>query len=319
MTITVVPNVLFDNNVIGDGYYDNAGTLASFNYSRLLHTTADIVATNNTFAGIDAGSGLNMVNLDNCFGRFTNNSFIRGSSIINAYINDDNSYTNLNEHYVVDNSFDSITCNGTDEDLFKGGLNSTFTNNVNQTAYVAIPWTSDMLHEAGFLAGTTVAVGTNFDRYFFFFLSNTVQTIYNIYIPIKAHVPRGVKLISMKAGIFFTATALDGGGTNSMQLKASNQNIVSANYAAGTNSILDVKNRPTNYSGPFTFPAIRWEYSNTVSYSATPANTLYASIDLLEEPLTNESCVVANLNFSMKLSSGTSIGEISPLVIKYRW
>lgn len=133
----ILADVLIDGNGFQNGFATNGGSQFSYSYASCLTTSADCRISNNQLNGItnNSSSG-SFFSLNNCSCNVTNNNFVRGNSLLSAYI----SGTGIYDQTIVGNIFDFSTTDGTNENLVNG-LTSTsvYMQNKNQIGYVLIP------------------------------------------------------------------------------------------------------------------------------------------------------------------------------------
>jgi len=322
---TSVRNVKIRNNTIDLGFSSTGSAVANYTYDSNMSLGADAIINENTFSGTigNALGATNLTSISSGSSIITNNNFIRGTgSSITSYI----AITSTTDQIIKDNIFDQSTTNGTVENLVSGlSARSIYQSNKNQISYATIAISSGLFTSdttAGDIAndasGSITAQFSHLSVYINTLVARTFYTTLNL----NNALPQAVRILSTKAGIYninIGSAALTSG---SYSLTLQVQDVVTANYVTGTNSILDSKNNE-----PIVPENISTSIDLATNIAALQAATQYLTLDTStgSDPDNfinyKDKCITLFVYMTNDLSvlGGGMDYVLSPIVIKYIW
>lgn len=316
---TSLANIVIKNNTIDHGRSSDGTSPATYNYAHNAWIYGSALIDGNTF--MSPAASADMLNIDNCSCTITNNKFIRSSTSINSYIRN----YGTNDQKIVGNIFDTSTTNGTSEDLVLGlSITSAYHSNKNQIAYTAIPYGAFSNNPDSTLSIfiTTGVDGVAIPDRSFTILSalGTGEIQFASNMDFNIALPENVKILDAKVGFF----AINSGATiideSSVELSLNAQDLVTANYSTGVNSILDPKNRISSSLETITATP----YDIDVNLSAVTTDSQYLPIDsssssnfTTHKNISITGQIAVKLNISV-IGSGFIL-QLSPLVVRYRY
>jgi hypothetical protein len=308
-----LPKINITGNSIDMGTYYDGVSVSNYSYdsAMLLNGSANI--QNNLISGcVDtstAATDLVYVNSASC--NFSGNQFVRGSGPLNAYIN----IAGTNDQIITGNVFDSSEVDTGDEGLVKNLTeNSTYNNNKNQFGYLAIDIYPYLYNSDQF------SVISSSDEYMNAYNSGTTQAFAWMRVPVTNLLPKGASIETIKIGIYaediVPTSAVDTGGDNSLVLTVTSVTKNVQNISSGTNSILDPKNTTISNQWIDTY-----SFDSAPLFSALLANSQFQASSINDDinTSTEVSDINATIELNNKLSSGSTLFKISPLVVKYRF
>jgi len=334
-------NVIIEGNSIDNGIYDS-GVYAydalidsaakssivnnnlSATSSSYLDLTDDCVVNGNFFTAPAASATFISLEGNSCI--ITNNIFARAAVSITAYI----AISSSSGHQINNNNFDSTTVNGTSETTISGiTAGDVIDKNKNHIKYAVVPMGVD--HPASnFATVNSIAYYnaiheiTNKAVYSYyantsFIIGSTGGRDFSFYAAMDKHLPRGAQIMSIKAGVWFagTATITTNAGSNLVEIIAKSQPIVSANYSAGTGSILDPKLRANTFIDS---QSASYSFDLDTTLSVISAGTQYVTLNVSSNDnyvVGQDNTVIVKFHINALLASGSGEFEISPMVVKY--
>jgi hypothetical protein len=327
---TTLTNIFIEGNVIDQGVSSN-GSPITYNYTNRAQISGSSNISGNTFANPTASENMLDITAGSCI--ITNNKFIRASTTISSYINNAGS----GDQIITNNIFDNSTIDGTN-DIIVSNLTETsiYKDNKNQVIYIPVSVvpallgtdTSNFFKFGHFdatnfgLGGTGGGSGLRFDNAYIGRLAYRgdialTQASANFYLDLTNHIPVGASIIDSKIGLYAPTVGATIAGTNEFITNLISQNVNRANYAAGTNSILDVKNNIGTVNE-----------TDTATYSPLVLSNLNSTTQYLQNTPTTPSFFCNNGNFSIIFtmalvvtgsSSDETVFQISPVVLKCIW
>jgi hypothetical protein len=288
----------------------------------ITRVSANIV--NNTIRGMNSGSNP-LADIGGTNHLISNNFFYRDGYTVFSYI------VPTGNSIIVDNFFDSTTIDGSSEDLVYTITPTTlvYERNKNQTAYAVIPLYDSKMTADGYLFYSpdsdyalspglmTASKKPNFSISVYDASGHNTKWC----IELSSRLPMYVQILQIKSGIF--ADAGSGVpdvlvGSNFYTMIAQSTDINTANFSAGTNSIID----------PASTQTVTAAQSNVIDLNSAGAliPLRLASSFLTINTSSNSSflnsrnkLIELSVLFDISLASGTQTFLLSPVVVKYRW
>lgn len=311
---TSFANIRIKNNSI-----DKSSTYA---YDKHVDIYGSAIIDGNSFIAPVAYA--NMLSINNCSCRITNNKFIRGSTTISSYI----SATGTNDQIITNNIFDRSTIDGTtDGYTIVTGLsaNSIYHSNKNQVIYVPIQLGmgtgTDFVTGDGYKSADIIVINQGF--YLKINLLRTNAQTYIENINLNAALPDGVRIDEMKMGIYVEPTSDTLAASNTITFYITSMDNVSANYTTGTNSILDAK-ASFLVSGDLPDFTVETDYSVNSNFAAMQASTQYITISVNNDERfrnTKDRMLTFEIAYNMQLATAPSSLKtyLSPILARCIW
>lgn len=348
---STISNVLIEGNTVEAG---NA-----FNYNYIIFTSSDCRIMNNYFSGIkdDVGASV-MLWLTNGTNNISGNTFVRGSSSINAYIVNIGSYDQI----ITDNIFDSSTSDGSSQVLASNlTATSLYDRNKNQTGYSIVPLGTNkpaIFHFNAPVAnaysifqssdlpptGTNDIINTSSYLYDMMMLkifdteSSPTSQKFTASVDITKSVPFGAKIVDIQCSLYNPSggsITLSTGNSFTLALNKSRDHVDSINITtylgtstANWNLLYTTGTSFTMSTGSEFYPAYHTLDLNTTNYTGTVINNGSTSSvtnqDISNNYVVNsDGNIIANLAFTYEASgtgtAATPLLLISPIVVTYVW
>lgn len=351
----VVSSTIIKGNVIisGTSTADNT-TITTYSYDECIFTSGDAIISSNYLSGVNSNTSTSkMIDISSANCQITANTFVRGNSNINSYVN----MSGSNGQIITNNIFDNTTVDGTSEVLVANITADTiYTQNKNQTAYKAINllsggagyWDENPFNYVYFnpfpIAGNTNVTNSfiatksplNGDGYGYpnqntYLILGAFAAVasgqilgWHTTVDLTDELPDNVQVLGVKVGVsgshtgtILTTGASAGNNLQALQMQLTSYPLVSANFATGTGSILDTLT--TSAYTRVAAPQIDMTNANLVSLQTT-SQYLSASGFGTQFATNTGTEIIAEINLIMTPNNtGSFTFAISPLVVKYRW
>lgn len=332
-------SVIIDSNTVD---YGISGTGTTYYYLNDLALSADAIVTNNFMSGLASFNTLVVIYSGSSI--LKNNVFIRGGNTILHYI----VAASANDQIITDNVFDSPTVDGAANENLVTGLTtfSTYRENRNQTAYIAIPKVNNTVYPTPSITIPFINTSSELTYNYFgdfpiasalelFFLSYFATsgiggTSVKVMLDLNDYLPDNVQILSMVVGLqminypLFNACT---GGTAKLFSEVS----IPANYSLSslTGSLADISTMLStnlgNQSPSALSSTLNVVVSGGISLSTFATNTQYLTIDTTSVAsyyVTGKNTkitVLYNTGWGINASLGTFELLESPLLVRYRW
>lgn len=321
---TYISSISVTNNKFGA--FTAAGfALYAYDNGPIINGSAFI--EKNYFAILDANSSIDMLTIKDGSCIIRDNKFLKAANI-NSYIN----HTGTGDQIITNNIFNDSTTDGTDEILVKGlSVTSIYHTNKNQIYYVPISLfnsintvkisTGDYFSET---VGVTTGSQSPLDGYRPYIdvvvpVQGGTSAYYNFLITLNSVLPINIKILSLKIGLFDPNNGFQPTTNATFHMNLLSEAPLTANYASGTNSILDVQNNRF-LQNEFITTSYDLHANDTAIRTTTQYLTLTAGSNNF---IVNESNMISfNISIRFVEVSGESRGgdmTVSPIVLKCMW
>jgi hypothetical protein len=226
---------------------------------------------------------------------------------------------------IKDNIFDQSTVNGSSDVLVVGiSSASSFYSNKNQIIYIPVQLGMGTYTDPtiGVIYANAYSNALNNILYFRSAVFGTTNQILTIHVNLNDSLPEGARVDEINFGLYCinaAATLNASAGLNQVFIRIATVDNVSANYTAGTSSIIDAK---VAYTTGTPTVKIDTTYNVYTNFAALQANTEYITIPINDERYRNtkDRMLTLELVHTMSLTvAGSVTFYFSPILAKCIW
>lgn len=325
---TSLANIVIRDNTFDQGRFSDGATPVTYNYDYHAWTFGSSIIEGNTFLAPDESTDI--LNIDNCSCIIIGNKFVRNGTTINSYIRNYGS----NDQMIRSNMFDSPTVDGSSETLVVGlTASSTYDNNKNQTSFMSVYPTRDMV-STNWYDGTTSGIVHYLQAhqqtvvYDYYFSTGTIATNFasgiainvTFFVNLSRLLPKNTRVLGSLVGFRYNSvaanisTTLNGCTIQSEIRKTAAARPINTAFTSPTSTLAAITGSPTNLDSALG--------NTTTTFTAdTTARSVAGDYTALSI-YTNETQDIIFLfrnTFVTTSSTATSTYRISPMLFKYRW